>query len=109
MFRSGGQSDAKTPSVKFPRKLGTHLSTHCRDERLSQPCPARDLNLRHVRHTPGLALHTTVAGKCPRSPGDEQGQVKKDYPLHLSHTTQMIASKARQGRLTSPGAPALYR
>ncbi|GFX03644.1 hypothetical protein TNCV_2112161 [Trichonephila clavipes] len=23
-------------------------------------------------HTPGLALHTTVAGKCPRSPEDEQ-------------------------------------
>ncbi|GFW74668.1 hypothetical protein TNCV_962431 [Trichonephila clavipes] len=23
-------------------------------------------------HTPGLALHTTVAGKCPSSPEDEQ-------------------------------------
>ncbi|GFW17825.1 hypothetical protein TNCV_1134251 [Trichonephila clavipes] len=45
MFQSGGQSDAKTPSVKFESKLGTHLSTHCRDERLSEPCPARDLKL----------------------------------------------------------------
>ncbi|GFW43267.1 uncharacterized protein TNCV_1350301 [Trichonephila clavipes] len=28
----------------------------------------------HLRkyHTPGLALHTTVAGKCPSSPEDEQ-------------------------------------
>ncbi|GFW50609.1 hypothetical protein TNCV_2889111 [Trichonephila clavipes] len=25
-------------------------------------------------HTPGLALHTTVAGKCPSSPEDEQKQ-----------------------------------
>ncbi|GFT49692.1 hypothetical protein TNCV_3368281 [Trichonephila clavipes] len=31
------------------------------------------------------------------------------YPLHKSHTTQMTASKARQGRLMSPGTPALYR
>ncbi|GFV78274.1 hypothetical protein TNCV_94341 [Trichonephila clavipes] len=44
MFRSRGQSDAKTPSVQFPSKLGIHLSTHGRDERLSRSCPARDLN-----------------------------------------------------------------
>ncbi|GFW71234.1 hypothetical protein TNCV_536521 [Trichonephila clavipes] len=30
------------PSVKFPSKFGTHLLTHWRDERLSQPCPARE-------------------------------------------------------------------
>ncbi|GFV86933.1 hypothetical protein TNCV_2198851 [Trichonephila clavipes] len=31
-----------TQCFKSPRKLGTHLSTHCRrDERLSRPCPAR--------------------------------------------------------------------
>ncbi|GFW93720.1 hypothetical protein TNCV_4542471 [Trichonephila clavipes] len=35
----------RTPSVKFPRKLGTHLSTHQRDERLNRPSPAWDLNL----------------------------------------------------------------
>ncbi|GFV83572.1 uncharacterized protein TNCV_5120621 [Trichonephila clavipes] len=39
MFRSGGHSDAKPPSAEFPSKLGTHLSTHLRDERLSLPCP----------------------------------------------------------------------
>ncbi|GFW16500.1 hypothetical protein TNCV_2351241 [Trichonephila clavipes] len=31
------------------------------------------------------------------------------YPLHKSHTTQVIASKARQSRLMSSGTPALYR
>ncbi|GFW20144.1 hypothetical protein TNCV_2320851 [Trichonephila clavipes] len=31
------------------------------------------------------------------------------YPLHKSHTTQVTASKACQGRLMSPGTPALYR
>ncbi|GFT35826.1 hypothetical protein TNCV_2153981, partial [Trichonephila clavipes] len=25
-------------------------------------------------HRPGLALHTTVSGKCPSSPEDEQEQ-----------------------------------
>ncbi|GFU13852.1 uncharacterized protein TNCV_940381 [Trichonephila clavipes] len=31
------------PVLKFPSKLGTHLSTHCsRDERLSRPYPARE-------------------------------------------------------------------
>ncbi|GFW33582.1 hypothetical protein TNCV_2211141 [Trichonephila clavipes] len=44
MSSSGGQSDA--PSVKFPSKLGTHLPTHQRGERLSQHCPAWGLNLR---------------------------------------------------------------
>ncbi|GFX86425.1 hypothetical protein TNCV_2563141 [Trichonephila clavipes] len=46
MFRSGDQSDAKTPSVKFPSKLDTHFNDpFLRDERLSQPCPARGVNL----------------------------------------------------------------
>ncbi|GFU52202.1 hypothetical protein TNCV_4186511 [Trichonephila clavipes] len=41
--KSGGQFDAKPPSAKL---LGTHLSTHCRrDKRLSQPGPARGLNI----------------------------------------------------------------
>ncbi|GFV25673.1 hypothetical protein TNCV_3851571 [Trichonephila clavipes] len=30
MSRSGGQSEARPPVFKSPRKLGTHLSTHCR-------------------------------------------------------------------------------
>ncbi|GFX00025.1 uncharacterized protein TNCV_3080211 [Trichonephila clavipes] len=30
------------------------------------------------RHTPGLALHTTVAGKCPSSPEDEQEKQGKN-------------------------------
>ncbi|GFW93715.1 hypothetical protein TNCV_4542421 [Trichonephila clavipes] len=30
------------------------------------------------------------------------------YPMHKSRTTQVTASKARQGRLMSPGTPALY-
>ncbi|GFX25453.1 hypothetical protein TNCV_1998541 [Trichonephila clavipes] len=41
--RLGGQSDAKP--LEFPSKLGIHLSTHRRDEKLSRPCPARGLNL----------------------------------------------------------------
>ncbi|GFV02568.1 hypothetical protein TNCV_5017361 [Trichonephila clavipes] len=46
MFWSGGQSsESGTPSVKITSKFGTHLSTHCRDERLSRPYPSRDLNL----------------------------------------------------------------
>ncbi|GFX00181.1 hypothetical protein TNCV_296701 [Trichonephila clavipes] len=40
MFWLGGESDAKTPSVKFPSKFGAHLSTHRRDERLDQSFPA---------------------------------------------------------------------
>ncbi|GFT50409.1 hypothetical protein TNCV_1004111 [Trichonephila clavipes] len=48
IFRSGGQSDANTPSVKFPRQFGTHLLTLLRGERLSQPCSARGLNLEPV-------------------------------------------------------------
>ncbi|GFV54070.1 hypothetical protein TNCV_1071931 [Trichonephila clavipes] len=35
MFQSGGQPNAKAPSVKFPSKRGTHLSTNRKDERLS--------------------------------------------------------------------------
>ncbi|GFU70109.1 transposable element Tcb2 transposase [Trichonephila clavipes] len=64
-------------------------------------------------HTPGLALHTTVAGKCPCSPEDEQERAgtgkERLYPLHKSHTTQVTASKAHHGRLMSSGTPALYR
>ncbi|GFS64371.1 hypothetical protein TNCV_3955561 [Trichonephila clavipes] len=70
-------------------------------------------------HTPGLALHTTVAGKCPSSPEDEQEKQRvreragtgkeRLYPLHKTHITQMTAFKARQGRLMSPGTPALHR
>ncbi|GFU42009.1 hypothetical protein TNCV_4676961 [Trichonephila clavipes] len=45
MFQSGGQSDMKTPSVKFPSKLGTHFIDPLKDERLSQPCQVRVLNL----------------------------------------------------------------
>ncbi|GFX62861.1 hypothetical protein TNCV_3351871 [Trichonephila clavipes] len=50
MFQSGGQSYVKTSSVKFPRKLETHLLTHPlkRGENLSQPCPDRGLNLEIV-------------------------------------------------------------
>ncbi|GFY19061.1 transposable element Tcb2 transposase [Trichonephila clavipes] len=40
----GGQSDTNTPLVQFQSKLGTHLSTQWKDERLSRPCPARGLN-----------------------------------------------------------------
>ncbi|GFT81742.1 uncharacterized protein TNCV_2052431 [Trichonephila clavipes] len=43
---------------------------------------ALDLEFESGCHTPGLALHTTVAEKCPSSPEDEQekqGQVKKDF------------------------------
>ncbi|GFW67975.1 hypothetical protein TNCV_1617361 [Trichonephila clavipes] len=31
------------------------------------------------------------------------------YPVHRSHITQVIASKAHQGHLMSPGFPALLR
>ncbi|PRD34028.1 UNVERIFIED_CONTAM: hypothetical protein NCL1_15856 [Trichonephila clavipes] len=41
MPRSGGQSEARSPVIKSPRKLGTHLSTHCsRDEWFSRSGPA---------------------------------------------------------------------
>ncbi|GFV38959.1 hypothetical protein TNCV_965251 [Trichonephila clavipes] len=47
MSRCSGQvvSLMRDPCVKFPSKLGTHLSAHWRDERLSRPHPARSLNL----------------------------------------------------------------
>ncbi|GFW50352.1 hypothetical protein TNCV_2886581 [Trichonephila clavipes] len=37
----------------------------------------------------------------------ERSETDKErlYPLHKSHTTQVTASKARQGRLMSPGSP----
>ncbi|GFX38145.1 hypothetical protein TNCV_3837441 [Trichonephila clavipes] len=45
MSRSGGQSEARPPVFKSSSKLGTHLLTHCsRDERHSQPYPARECN-----------------------------------------------------------------
>ncbi|GFX88341.1 hypothetical protein TNCV_1705622 [Trichonephila clavipes] len=67
-----------------------------------------------LSYTPGLALHTTVAEKCPSSPEDEQKQgesrdsKERLYPLHKRLTTQVITSKARQGRLMIPRTPALY-
>ncbi|GFW26292.1 hypothetical protein TNCV_4423391 [Trichonephila clavipes] len=49
MFQSVRWSVSREPtSVKFPSKLGTHLSTHWIDERLNQPFPARGLNLEPV-------------------------------------------------------------
>ncbi|GFW45287.1 hypothetical protein TNCV_4733951 [Trichonephila clavipes] len=48
MFRSGGQSDAKPPVLSSHASLVLILSTHGRDERPSQPLPARGLNLRPV-------------------------------------------------------------
>ncbi|GFS57326.1 hypothetical protein TNCV_491991 [Trichonephila clavipes] len=45
MFRSSGQSDVKPPVLGSQTSLVLLLSTHCRDERLSQPCPAWGLNL----------------------------------------------------------------
>ncbi|GFU56810.1 hypothetical protein TNCV_2539801 [Trichonephila clavipes] len=42
MSRSGGQFKARPPVFMSLSKLDTPLSTHCsKDERLSQPCPAR--------------------------------------------------------------------
>ncbi|GFU12635.1 hypothetical protein TNCV_2272791 [Trichonephila clavipes] len=32
MSRSGGQSEARPPVIKFPSKIDTHLSTHCRND-----------------------------------------------------------------------------
>ncbi|GFX49936.1 hypothetical protein TNCV_1031861 [Trichonephila clavipes] len=34
-----------------------------------------------MSHTPGLALHTTVAGKSPSSPEDEQGESRDSSPV----------------------------
>ncbi|GFU47356.1 hypothetical protein TNCV_790681 [Trichonephila clavipes] len=45
MFRSGGQSDTKPPVLSSQVSLVLILSTHGRDERPSQLCPARGLNL----------------------------------------------------------------
>ncbi|GFW61325.1 hypothetical protein TNCV_4136431 [Trichonephila clavipes] len=43
MSRSDGQSEERPLVFKSSSKLGTHLSTQCsRDERLSQPCSARE-------------------------------------------------------------------
>ncbi|GFT62197.1 transposable element Tc1 transposase [Trichonephila clavipes] len=69
---------------------------------------ARSYHDQTMCHTPGLALHTTVAGKCRSSPEDKQEREgtgkERLYPLLKSHTTQVTASKARQGRLMSPGS-----
>ncbi|GFX91810.1 hypothetical protein TNCV_3530091 [Trichonephila clavipes] len=57
MFRSGRQSNVNPPQCFVPKhKLGNHLLTHRRNERLSRPCLARDLN-------PG-----PVARKCDTLP-----------------------------------------
>ncbi|GFU56312.1 hypothetical protein TNCV_582461 [Trichonephila clavipes] len=58
MSQSGGQSGTKFPSVKFPSKLGTHLSTHLRDEKLSPPCPTRGVLVLSVpgRFKKGISL-----------------------------------------------------
>ncbi|GFX45545.1 hypothetical protein TNCV_2740821 [Trichonephila clavipes] len=40
MFRSGGQSDSKSPVFSSQASLVLILSTHCWNERLSRPCPA---------------------------------------------------------------------
>ncbi|GFU79692.1 hypothetical protein TNCV_4036991 [Trichonephila clavipes] len=45
MFRSDGESEVRPPVFKSPRKIRTHLLTHCsRNERLSRPCPAQEEN-----------------------------------------------------------------
>ncbi|GFU95586.1 hypothetical protein TNCV_3332531 [Trichonephila clavipes] len=41
MFQSGGQSDAKPLLFSSQASLVLILSIHWREERLSQPCPAR--------------------------------------------------------------------
>ncbi|GFU66763.1 hypothetical protein TNCV_901461 [Trichonephila clavipes] len=45
-----------------------------------------------------------MSRRCKERAGTGQERL---YPLHKSHTTQVTASKARQGRLRSPGTPAL--
>ncbi|GFV18705.1 hypothetical protein TNCV_4755921 [Trichonephila clavipes] len=43
-----------------------------------------------------------------RRNGERAGTTKERlYPLHKGHATQVTTSKARQGRLKSPGSPAL--
>ncbi|GFT82558.1 hypothetical protein TNCV_1633601 [Trichonephila clavipes] len=54
--------------------------------------------------------NASAVQKMSRRSKERAGSGKKRfYPLHKSHTTQVTASKARQGRLMSPGTPALYR
>ncbi|GFV81799.1 hypothetical protein TNCV_1056881 [Trichonephila clavipes] len=50
-----------------------------------------------------LGLQASRVRKCPSSTEDEQEREgtgkERIYPLHKSHTTQVTASKAHQGRL----------
>ncbi|GFU46893.1 hypothetical protein TNCV_640441 [Trichonephila clavipes] len=65
--RSGCQSDVRHPVLKFPGKVGTPLSTHSRDGKLSQTCPAQRMKLEPVvwkrdtltTQTLGLPYHLT--------------------------------------------------
>ncbi|GFW92457.1 transposable element Tcb2 transposase [Trichonephila clavipes] len=57
------QSIAKLPKWS-PKMMPTWL--------YSQHFDMFSLSRHYNSHTPGLALHTTVAGKCPNSPEDEQ-------------------------------------
>ncbi|GFX59812.1 hypothetical protein TNCV_1778511 [Trichonephila clavipes] len=45
MFLSGGQLDMKPPVLSSQASLVLILSTYRRDERMSQPCSAKGLNL----------------------------------------------------------------
>ncbi|GFW17117.1 hypothetical protein TNCV_2762411 [Trichonephila clavipes] len=63
-------------------------------------------------HAPGLDLQTTVSGKCPSSPKDEQekqgeSRDSKERLYPLQNTTQVTASKARYCHSMSPGTLAL--
>ncbi|GFY15574.1 hypothetical protein TNCV_1282221 [Trichonephila clavipes] len=62
----------------------------------------------------GLDLQTTVQGNTPavqkmnRRSKERVGTGKERlYPLDKGHIMQVTASKAHQGRLKSPGSPAL--
>ncbi|GFU22677.1 uncharacterized protein TNCV_762571 [Trichonephila clavipes] len=67
------------PGSSYQNKVGSRRFPNGMRSSTTRVTPRSRSRSSHLCHTPGLALHTTVAGKCPSSPEDEQGQLKKDF------------------------------
>ncbi|GFX11963.1 uncharacterized protein TNCV_2997471 [Trichonephila clavipes] len=111
MFRSCGQSDVKFPVLSSQASLVLILSTHGRDERLSQPRPAWDLNVGPVvwkwdaLTTQHWASRKLIKFTC-RNCGD-RGRVAIYRPfgevsLSLNRTVTCMVLKANDRRTSCP-------